>query len=167
MLHWLNCTKSVLKMWVRNRVVEICRLVDRSQWHHVNSENMIADIGTRKGVKAADVANDSPWIQGYPWMKDDEANLPLKTIEEIVLSSKENSEGNKERVILEEVGLLKGTCLPIKYVTNGVGARYEFSKYLINPNKYRFHTVVRIMGLVLLFIQNLIINVKKAIPLCV
>ena len=84
-LHWLNCTKSVLKMWVRNRVVEICRLVDRSQWRYVNSENMIADIGTRKGVKAADVANDSPWIQGYPSMKDDEANFPLKTIEEIVL----------------------------------------------------------------------------------
>ena len=28
-LHWINCTKSVLKMWVRNRVVEITRLVDR------------------------------------------------------------------------------------------------------------------------------------------
>ena len=124
-------------------------VVDRSQWHYVNSENMIADIGTCKGVKAADVANDSPWIQGYPWMKDDEANFPLETIKEIVLSSNENSEANKERVILEEVGLLKGTCLPVnvKYVTNGVGARYEFSKYLINPNRYRFRTVVRIRNM--------------------
>ena len=25
-LHWLNCTKSALKMWVRNRVVEITQL---------------------------------------------------------------------------------------------------------------------------------------------
>ena len=43
-LHWLNCT-----MWVRNRVVEITRLVDPSSWYYVNSENMVAEPG--KGQK--------------------------------------------------------------------------------------------------------------------
>ena len=44
-LHWINCTKSALKMFVRNRVVE------SSSWWYVNSRNMIVDLGTRKGVK--------------------------------------------------------------------------------------------------------------------
>ena len=47
---------------------------------YVNNENMISHMGTCKGFKAADVANDSQWIQWYPWMRDDEANFSLKTI---------------------------------------------------------------------------------------
>ena len=65
-LQWLNCTKSPLKMWIRNRVVEITRLVDPSSWHYVNSENMAADLGTRKGEKIEDVGPNSPWINGLP-----------------------------------------------------------------------------------------------------
>ena len=31
-LHWIGCTRSALKMWVRNRVVDINRLADSSLW---------------------------------------------------------------------------------------------------------------------------------------
>ena len=65
------------------------------------------------------------------------------------------------RVILEPVGSLEDTCLPVKYVPNEVWERYNSSKCLINPSKYRFHTVVRIKGLVLLFIQKLNSRCKK------
>ena len=38
-------------MFVRNQVVEITRLTDRSAWCYVNSKYMMAGLGTRKGVK--------------------------------------------------------------------------------------------------------------------
>ena len=49
-LNWINCTKAALKVWVRNRVLEITRLTERSNWYYIRSENMIADLGTRKGA---------------------------------------------------------------------------------------------------------------------
>ena len=49
------CTKTAHKMWVRNRAIEITRLNHRLSWHYVASKDMIADLGTRKGVKIEDV----------------------------------------------------------------------------------------------------------------
>ena len=88
-LHWLNCTKTGLKMWVRNRVVESMRLSTPELWFHVASENMIADLGTRKGATIEDVGPNSKWINGYPWMSGEEKDFPLKTVDEIILSSAE------------------------------------------------------------------------------
>ena len=65
-LHWISSTKSVLNMWVRNRVLEINRLSDRSNWRYVCSENNIADLGTRRGATVSDVSPNSYWIQGFP-----------------------------------------------------------------------------------------------------
>ena len=47
-LFWINNSKSQMKQWVRNRVIEINRLTNRENWYYVSSENM-TDIGTRKG----------------------------------------------------------------------------------------------------------------------
>ena len=47
-LHWISCTKGILKMWVRNRIVEITRLTDSSAWRYTRSENMITDLGTQR-----------------------------------------------------------------------------------------------------------------------
>ena len=33
-LHWISNTEKVMGLWLRNRVVEINRLVDRSLWRH-------------------------------------------------------------------------------------------------------------------------------------
>ena len=41
-LDWIGCTRSALKMWVRNRVIN--RLADASFWWYVDS-NMVADLG--------------------------------------------------------------------------------------------------------------------------
>ena len=45
-LHWLNSLKASLKMFVRNRVVEVARLTDLLNWFHTDTKNMIADLGT-------------------------------------------------------------------------------------------------------------------------
>ena len=36
-LHWINNTESVWKQWVRNRVIEINRLADKSLWRYVKA----------------------------------------------------------------------------------------------------------------------------------
>ena len=61
-LHWIASKRTTLKMWVRNRVVEINRICDASSWRYVESSNMVADLGTRKGAKISDVMEDSDWI---------------------------------------------------------------------------------------------------------
>ena len=63
-LHWISSRRTVLKMWVRNRVIEINRLVGVSCWRYVDSKNMIADLGIRKGAKINDVVEGSDWING-------------------------------------------------------------------------------------------------------
>ena len=143
-------------MWIRNRVIEILRLSDPLSWYHVRRKDMIADLGTRKGARIEDVGPNSPWIQGLPWMREEESEFPIKTIADIVLSGKEKSEISKESV-LEEIDLAESEenfTFLTKFVPNVVGERYKFSKYVINPNKHRFRTVVRILGLVFLFIKN-------------
>ena len=45
--------------------------------------------------------------------------------------------------------------LPTRYVPDEVGLRYEHSKYIIDPNQFRFRKVVRILALVFLFLKNI------------
>ena len=46
-LHWLSNHEKTVKQWVRNRVIEILRFTDSSEWFFISSHNMIADLGTR------------------------------------------------------------------------------------------------------------------------
>ena len=153
-LHWINCIRYALKMWVRNRVVEINRLTQLESWYYVGSKQNIADLGTRKGAQISDVGPDSCWINGLPWMKGLEHEFPLQKVEDLILSVKEKSDANKEKVVqdLPDESFL---CLTCKYVPNELGDRYAFSKYLIDPNKFRFTTVIRILALVFVFLKKL------------
>ena len=40
---------------------------------------MVADIGTRKGVKICDVSPESEWIRGKDWMSGAMEEFPVKT----------------------------------------------------------------------------------------
>ena len=77
-LYWICSKRTVLKTWVRNRVIEINRLVDMSCWRYVKSSNMIADLGTRKGAKINDVVEDRDWINGLAWMNKSEDDFPIE-----------------------------------------------------------------------------------------
>ena len=48
-----------------------------------------------------------------------------------------------------------------KGVLNNIGERYKFSHYIVDPNKFRLKKVVRILGLVLLFIRNVQLRINK------
>ena len=68
-LMWINSTKTTLKPFVRHRVGEVRRLTSLEKWYYTESENNIADLGTRRGVKADQVRSYSKWINGKPWMR--------------------------------------------------------------------------------------------------
>ena len=149
-LYLINSTTAALKTWPRNRVVEVNRLSNRTEWYHTRRQNMVADLGTRKGATVQQVSPGSPWIEGLPWMRKASSEFPLSTVEDIKLSASEKRDASKEQVFPESDAHV---CL--SYVPKDVEARYAFSKYLVNPNRHRFTTVVRIVALVFLFIQKI------------
>ena len=156
-LMWINNSKGALKPFVRNRVGEVSRLTDQKMWFYTKSENMVADLGTRKGVTIKEVSPGSPWIEGLPWMRDEAENFPLKSVDDLILSSKEQAEVNKEKVLNLE--LPKQAVCAYNSVPKEVGERYKFSEYLVNPCRYKFKKVLRIVGLILLFILK--VSVKR------
>ena len=79
-LYWISNDERPLKQWVRNRVIEIRRFTSPDQWYYVQSKNMIADIGTRKGTTLEEVNQSSIWINGFNWMKNEKSNLLTKFI---------------------------------------------------------------------------------------
>ena len=149
-LHWIHCVRYALKMWVRNRVVEINRLTDQSSWRYVGSKDNIADLATRKGAKLHDVKSESPWIRGLPWMREPEKRFPVKKYEEICLSAKDQTDAGIEKIDADV-----HDCFPTRYVPQEVGDRYSFSDYLIDPNKYRFKTLNRVLALAFIFLSKI------------
>ena len=159
-LHWLNSLTTVLKMYVRNRVIEVLRLSDVVRWFHTDRSNNIADLGTRKGATIDDVKPGSLWDKGLPWMSEKEENFPLKTVNDLILSAREKCEVSKEKILPEGHAEIE-SVLHATYVPQEVEKRYQFSKYLLSPNKYRFRTSVRVLALVFLFILKISSKKKK------
>ena len=157
-LYWLKSEDRPLKQWVRNRVIEIRRLTNLNDWRFVDSKNMIADLGTRKGCSLDDVMPDSTWINGYEWMKGDIESFPVRRMEEMNLSANEliaaKTEMPSSNVDIASSSI-DSTCSLIRYVNDDTLERYQFSNYLIDPNKHKFSSVVRIVAFVLKFIQKL------------
>ena len=184
-LYWINNRRSELKSWVRNRVVEVTRLTNREKWFFIDTENNISDLGTRKGAKMTDVDQNSPWINGPEWAKGDVSEFPIKSVKEIKLSSDEIEHYKAELVdgVLDEkwinqqisqtfyqsyafdpfseVKAIETFSSLSKTSVIEIQKRYDFSKYVLDPNKFRFRKIVRILGLVYLFISNLMKRKNK------
>ena len=157
-LMWINSTKTVLKPFVRHRVGEAKRLTVLEKWYYTESENNIADLGTRRGVKVEQVGPDSEWINGKPWMRECVDAFPLKSAQDLILTAKEKADMNKEK-LLPDTDFSKEAMCAYTSVPDAVGDRYKFSNYVVNPCRFRFRTVLRIVGLVFLFIKK--ISVKR------
>ena len=72
------------------------RLAPKEKWFYINTKNMIADLGTRKGAKITDVGPDSEWMNGYAWMKSRREDFPIKDISQIKLTPEEKKEFDLE-----------------------------------------------------------------------
>ena len=89
----------------------------------------------------------------------------MKSVSEIILSSNDVESVNKEVPILSEFSQVKkkntkgiskkpNTTTPITHIVRDeVQKRYEFSNYLVDPNKHCFSRVVRLVAYVLKFIH--------------
>ena len=166
-IHWVACTKTRLKLWVRNRAIEFNRLSDINDLRYVDSKNMIADLGTRKGVTIDDVRPDSDWINGFEWMRGDVSDFPVKTIDEMVMRDEAKCEADKEKINIDSLvnhaySVRNPIYLPTRFVPSTLRDRYQFSLYLIDPNMFRFRKVVRVLGLVMLFVHKILTKIKRS-----
>ena len=158
-MHWLHNQELQLKQWTRNRVVEILRFTDASRWKYVRSNDMPADIGTRQGSTIKDVTIGSVWQEGYAWMKLPALNFPVKTYSEIKQSCKQASDDSNELVVetrkenASVTNSVQSLSLLSKQKVNSKSSSHT-SNYLINPNRFRFNKVVRIIAIVIMFIKK-------------
>ena len=82
--------------------------------------------------------------------------FPAQSIDSIKLSNSQMNNVRKEISydVLQE-------CNFQKVVPSDVKERYKFSKYSLDPNKYRFKRVIKIMSFVIKFIRSLQAKVQK------
>ena len=164
-LYWICKNDQLLKEWVRNRIIEIHRFTELSQWFYVRSADMVADIGTRRCSSISVVAPDSVWMQGYAWMKGEETDFPMMTVEDVKLSNLEFQSMKKE--VQEDSFKLTYMNLkasqPVKLFNDDLYKRYEFSNYEYDVNRHRYTESVRIIALLFRFIMKLKQSIKLKI----
>ena len=83
-------------------------------------------------------------------MKEDASCFPVRTLDQLTPTSHELNAANSEMTVLERT---VERCLLTRYVNDKTEQRYKFSNYFIDPNKYEFSKVVRILALVLKYIR--------------
>ena len=74
-LGWLQRKPHTLKTFVANRIAEIQRLVEVSQWKHVRTEDNPADLGSR-GCTPQELESNPIWWHGPSWLKLPETKWP-------------------------------------------------------------------------------------------
>ena len=160
-LFWINTTRPELKLWVRNRVIEINRLTDLHSWRYIKSNDMIADLGTRKGARILDITRDSEWVNGKAWMSLNESEFPVSTVSEMTLNCTEMSEASSEcnkPDITGQICVINSQHYAQSFigasVPDQVKTRYEFSQYIMDPNRFRLRKIIRIISLVYLFVKD-------------
>lgn len=151
-LHWFTNDSRVLKQWVRNRCIEVRRLSDLTSWRFVRSEHNIADIGTRRCVSMEVISSDSTWINGFEWMKEDRASFPCMTVEEL--------KPTNQTIELAKVEMIPSPEVHNVNVRDELLERYRYSNYVIDPNRHRFQTVIRVLGIVFRYVRTLYNRIK-------
>ena len=104
-------------------------------------DKMSADIGTRKGAKIWDVVEGSSWISGLAWMSKPGSDFPTLTIDDIELSKSDLDESEKEIFTIkpnEKTYVFRSFFLQDENVDKEIKCRYQYSKYVIDPNGFRF-----------------------------
>ena len=98
-LHWIRSYGNAAKQLVWNRVVKILRFANSSELFFVSSNNMIEDLGTRRVNDLRLVDQNSTWINGFDWMRKDDKEFPIKSLDQIRLSREELAAIQTENVL--------------------------------------------------------------------
>ena len=153
-LFWMAHDTRPLHTAVRNAVIEIRRLTDLAQWFHVASDNNVADVGTRF-LDVAEVGPDSEWITGRPWMSGPSLSFPLRTINQVSLDAEEARLARREL----KVGELGAHAA--EPTLEKLRARYEFSRYVVDPCNAEWPKAVNVLAMVLRFSRMLRLAVER------
>ena len=146
--YWIHAWEKPLKIWAFNRVNEVLRWSDLDMWFLVAGSDMPCDIGTRRNATLQDVGIGSQWQQGQTWMSAKSSNFPIKTIAEVKLEAEERAAYEKELITQAKSFVVTS----VKSVGEQIADRLHYSQYIVHPNKYRFKSAVRILGIVFKFI---------------
>ena len=117
----------------------------------IGTTSMLADIGTRRGVKIQDIDENSDWINGYPWMKLRLEEMPIRSVKTVKLNNESEIEAKVEIPYKSIVHINHSE----KKLPDELIIRYQFSNYLIDPNRFRFAKVIRILAHVIRFVKIL------------
>ena len=147
-LFWLSQDSRPLQTAVRNSVIEVRRLSDIKKWFHVESAGNVADIGTRF-TSVDSIKTGSPWTEGHPWMSKPREEMPLRSIDSILLDQKDLKAAQKELKAAD----ICGFTLPC--IKDQVSERYQFSKYIVDPCVFSWEKSVRVLAYIKLFISKL------------
>ena len=156
-LYWLSQDQRPLQTAVRNAVIEIRRLSNPNSWYHVDSENNVADIGTRSDLPV-DLSLTSEWQIGKSWMRLPSEDMPIRTIEQITLTSEERRLASKETKAQDINGIV------LVNLQSKVSDRCSFSKYIIDPNRFSWPKTVRALSYAFRFIDKLKVWIKPWFP---
>ena len=144
-------------------MIEINRLTDLNTWRYIHSNDMMADLGTRKGARVEDITQTGEWVNGKAKMNKCESEFPVSTVSQITLSGAEKSEVggecNKPDITVQICTIgsycyIRAGCFSGKIVPNEVKSRYKFPQYLIDPYRFRLRKIIPIIGLVYLFVKT-------------
>ena len=128
--------------------------------YHVVSEANPSDVGTRPSlVTEKDVGPDSIWEKGYEWMNgeiNDAIENGILTPASMLRVKEEEEEDFNQGVIFEKFAEILTRGHQVNVLVNArienVKSRSNFSGYVIEPTKFKFEKVVRILATVWRFI---------------
>ena len=82
------------------------------------------------------------------------SQITLSGSEKFAVSSECNKPFITDQIYIISSYGYERPCFPARIVPGKVNCRYKFSQYLIAPNRFRLRKIIRIIGLVYLFIKK-------------
>ena len=137
-LYWIHQDYRPLQVAVRNAVIQIRRFSLPEQWFHVDSANNIADLGTRPAT-LEEIGLDSDWQNGRPWMRTPRVDWPLRSLDQLILTPEQKTAAAKELKAPDVGGHV------LSHMVDKVGQRYAFSKYVYDPCRLSWSTVLKVI----------------------
>ena len=159
-LCWTVSEKNRLSLYHRNRSVQIRRGTELERLYHCSTDFMPADIGTRpEKVSVADIGPQSVWETGLPWMRgeicDAVADGILTPALELTMNKDEEDDYKKGFIFEKDNDVLtRGHLVNSVDTLDKIQSRFNVSGLIINPAKFSFEKVVRIISLVQRFIKS-------------
>ena len=144
-LYWINQDQRPLQVAVRNCVIEIRRFSQPNQWFHIETTQNLADLGTRTAV-IDEIETETEWQQGKSWMKLEQEDMPIRTIEEITMTSEDR------RLAAQELRAQDVGGIVLSNLKTTVGERYSYSKYIVDPCIMSWPKSVRVLAYVVRFL---------------